>query len=157
MAKKPKAEKATETNVPVNAKIGKNEPHTSREFLRKEFTPEEIEAKGRKLAQLTADKKKIENDKKAANSNFKATLDGKTAEIEILMNDIMNGFGQQYVDCRVETHTPNSGMQTIFRIDTGEKVRVESMPMEALQTELALHDEPVGDQDEETEDVDDKE
>lgn len=157
MAKTKAAAKGTEENpVVITAETTKPEFKKTREFLRHNFTEEEITQKGRKLAILSAEKISIENDKKAAMSNFKAKIDGKVAEIELLLNDINNGFGQVYVECEVRPHDPNTGMKSIYRLDTNELVRKESMSSDELQTELALFDAPVGDLAEKHEDVDDK-
>lgn len=150
MAKSTRASKGTET--PVNEKIGKNEPIQSRQFLRHDFTPDEIMKKGQKLAQLSAEKIAIENDKKAAMSDFKAKIDGKDAEMKIIMQDINTGHGQEYVNCITKHHDPTTAMQTIYREDTGEIVRTESMSMEDLQVQMELHDAPLGDPNEENED-----
>lgn len=149
MAKKPKAEKATEQH-PLETTGDDNKvvkTITTREFLRHDYTQEEINQKGRKLAQLGAEKGALEDDKKASASDFKAKIDGKIAEMNILQTEINNGYGNCYVDCRTVMNDPNTGVKTVYRNDTNEIVRTESMSQSELQ--LDIFDQPVDNKEEE--------
>lgn len=146
MPRKPKAETATEnTATPVNNHL-KTQDRISREFVKHDFTEDEILERGKRLASAQQDLGTIETTKKAANKNFAAQIDGKKAEIDLLSNEINNKFTNQYVDCKIVMNDPNSGYKSLYRMDNGAFVRKESMSQEELQ--LDLFDEQLGDQNE---------
>jgi hypothetical protein len=108
----------------------------SKEFLKCEFTHEEIHAKGQQLARINAELSAIESEAKAVASNFKAMKDGKVSEIEVLANHINTGFEHKHVPCLVIYNSPNATMKQVVRKDTGEIIRTESMTADELQLEL---------------------
>lgn len=109
---------------------------TTREFLKYEFTHDEIHDKGLELARLTSEQAAIDNERKAVASEFKAKLDGIAASMETIGKHINNGYEHRYIDCDVIFHKPNTGMKTVYRKDTGEEVRRENMSEEEMQLEL---------------------
>lgn len=120
--------------------VNSKETKLCKEFLKHDFTQDEILEKGTELARINAEKNGIENEKKAVTSSFKAKIDAKDAEIQELSNHINNGFEHRYVQCRVQYNDPNTGYKTIVRLDTGEIVRKESMTAEELQLKFELQD-----------------
>jgi hypothetical protein len=114
------------------------QPKRTIEYLRHDFSQEELLEKAQELAGLTREKGSTEDEKKSANSNFKAQIDKIDAQIRIVSNEISNGYRHQNVDCEIHFNFPNSGMKTIFRKDTGETVKVESMSADEMQLELEL-------------------
>lgn len=113
----------------------------TKEFLKYEFTHEEIHAKGIELARISSEAQSIENERKAVAAEFKAKIDTKDAEIGVLGNHINNGYEYRYIQCTVILNQPNSGKKTIVRNDTNETVRVEDMTPDEMQSELEF-DEP---------------
>lgn len=113
-------------------------PKPCREFLKYSFTQDEILSKGSELARINSEAASIENEKKSITSQFKAKLDEKTAQIEVISNHINNGYEHRYVDCVIHHNDPNTGMKTVYRKDTGEVVKRESMSAEEMQLELEL-------------------
>lgn len=111
-----------------------------REFLKYSFSHEEIHEKGLELARLSSEENSIDKERKAIASEFKAKLDGKAAQIEVIGTQINNGYEHRYIDCECHHHDPNTGMKTVYRKDNGEKVRVESMTPDELQIELELNE-----------------
>lgn len=55
------------------------------------FTPEELQEKGRKLANALQDKAKIEAEKKANADEFKVKIDAKQTEVDVLTENITMG------------------------------------------------------------------
>lgn len=107
-----------------------------REFLKHEFTQDEILEKGKELARLSSEHISIDNERKAVASSFKAQLDGKSAEIEMIGNHINNGYEHRYVECVFVMNDPNTGFKCIYRKDTGETVR--SMPMSQEEMQIGM-------------------
>ena len=110
-------------------------------FLKCEFSQDEILRKGIELARLNLDKTRIDNEKKAVVSEYKAKLDGKDAEIAVIGNQISNGFEHRNVECQIDWHSPTTGKKTTTRLDTNEVIRIESMTAEEMQMEIEF--EPV--------------
>lgn len=110
----------------------------TKEFLKYQFTHDELHQKGSDLARINSELISIENEKKAVTAEFKAKQDGKQAEIEVISNHINNGYEHRYIECEVRFNDPNTGMKTIYRKDNGELVRKESMTEEEMQYELEL-------------------
>jgi hypothetical protein len=112
----------------------------SKEFLKYEFTHDEIHQKGIELARLSSEHIAIDNERKAIASSFKAKIDGKVAEIEMIDNQINNGYEHRYIDCEVHYNNPNTGIKSTFRKDNGALVKKESMTPEELQIEIQYSD-----------------
>ena len=109
-----------------------------KQFLKCQFTHDEIHAKGVELARITSEATSLENEKKAVISQCNAKLDGKQAEIEVIGNHINSGYEHRYIECTIVYNDPNTGMKTIYRDDTGEAVRSDSMSHEEMQLEFDL-------------------
>lgn len=107
-----------------------------KEFLKYEFSHDEIHAKGIELARLSSESIAIENERKAVAAEFKAKIDTKEAEIGVLGNHINNGYEYRYIDCTVILNHPNTGKKTIVRNDTKEKVGEYDMTPSEMQNEL---------------------
>jgi len=114
-------------------------PHkATREFLKYIFSHDEIHEKGSELARLNSEAAKISDEKKSVTSSFKAQLDEKNAQIGVIGQHINNGYEHRYVECEIHYNDPNTGMKTIYRKDTGEVVKKETMTAEEMQLELEL-------------------
>lgn len=122
----------------MTTKKSKIKTKPTKEFLKYEFTEDEIHQKGLDLARLNKEHAAIESEKKSVVSGFKAKIDATMTDIETLSNHINNGHEHRYIDCEVRFHDPNTGMKSIFRKDNGELVKKESMSDEEMQTELEL-------------------
>ena len=107
-----------------------------REFVKRNFTPEEIVEKANDLANENQRKRRLENDKKSAMSSYKSQIDEVDARISQLSQDITNGYCNEWMVCTVEMDTPNPGFKTIRHPITNEVVRVAPMEEEDFQTEM---------------------
>ena len=117
------------------------QPKKSRQFLKHEFSHDEIHEKGIELARLSAEKASLEKEKTAVTSDFKAKIDGKASAIDLLGQHINSGYEHRNIDCLIHYHNPSAGKKTTVRTDTNELVRVESMNAEEMQSELEFEEE----------------
>ena len=115
-------------------------PKKTRQFLKHEFSHDEIHEKGIELARLSAEKASLEKEKTAVTSDFKAKIDGKASEIDLIGQHINSGHEHRNIECLIYYHNPSQGKKTIVRTDTNEVVRVESMNAEEMQTEFEFEE-----------------
>lgn len=108
----------------------------AKHFLKYQFTHDEIHGKGIELARITSELAAIENERKAVASEFKAKIDTKSAEMEVLGNHINNGYEHRYIACTEILNQPRIGIKTIVRNDTNEIVSETAMNSDEMQSEL---------------------
>ncbi len=108
--------------------------------LQVKLTPEEIKERGQQLASVTREKLAVLNAKADAMKAYREQLQEFEDEQMRLARIIQWGEEKRHVSCMVNFHTPNVGMKTIYRADTGELVREESMAPEECQEQL-FHEE----------------
>lgn len=65
------------------------------------FTPEELDQKSKQLAKACEDRNALEDQKKSVMSDFKAKIDQKAAEINILSGHINSGYEYVTKTCNV--------------------------------------------------------
>lgn len=106
------------------------------EFLKYDFTHDELHSMGMQLSRLSAEQISLENEKKASASNFKAKIDSNTAIIEGLSGKINSGYEHREVKCIVVFNQPVSGTKTIYRADSWKIVEQVAMTPYEMQTEL---------------------
>lgn len=116
----------------------KKQTEIIKQNLKVDFSHDEIHEFGNQLANITNEVKELTNAKKSAMSDFKAKIDGKTADAESLSTKIANGYEYRNVECEVRFNKPNTGRKQIVRKDTGEMVSEESMTAEELQLEMEI-------------------
>jgi hypothetical protein len=109
---------------------------TITEFLKYDYTPDEIRELGRDLARKTTENAEVELQLAAVKSQFKDRQSRLTAEISTLSRQVANGYEHRNVECKIQWHTPRLGMKTIIRCDTGEVVRETQMSNEERQQML---------------------
>jgi len=106
------------------------------EFLRYEFTEEEVRDRSKKLALAVQTQVQAQEEQKAAVAQFKERIESCVSQIGRLSRDINMGWEMRTIDCRVEYHYPVMGTKRISRIDTGEVVREIAMLTSELQENL---------------------
>ena len=131
------AEKSQSKNTNMKTEEPKKTKQ-SKQFLKYQFTHDEIHEKGIELARLSSEAIAIENERKAVAAEFKAKIDTKDAEIGVLGNHINNGYEYRYIECTEIFNMPRTGIKTIMRNDTKEKVSEVQMSPDELQSELAF-------------------
>jgi hypothetical protein len=114
-------------------------PTTITKFLRYEFTPEELQAKGKELAEQHDKRARLEEEFEAVKAQFKE----RTATIERdsgkLSRQITSGFEMRDIECACQWNIPVNGRVRIARKDTGEVVEERDMTSIERQEELPLN------------------
>jgi hypothetical protein len=109
---------------------------TITEFLKYDFTPDEVRELGKELARKTTENAELELQLAAVKSQFKDKTTRLAADISALSRQVANGYEHRNVECKIQWHTPRLGMKTIIRCDTGEVVRETQMSNEERQEML---------------------
>ncbi len=99
----------------------------STEQLECVLTQEELVEKGRKLSKETQRRNSLEDEKKSVNSSLKASIDACNAEINRLGIIVSNGKEMREVECETHFNTPQDGIKSLIRTDTGEVIREQPM------------------------------
>ena len=103
-----------------------------------QFTKEELAEKANRLASACNDLQKLEEEKKTFNSGFKYKLDGKSAEISLLSNNISTG--EEYITRSCDCEYDFDNKEKIYRLNGMEVGRVAMTPSD-YQTDLELTEE----------------
>ena len=96
------------------------------EFLKYEFSPDEVKEMSIDMAQKTITAKNLEEQKKAVDSDFKSQIDAAKLEANSLARKIRDGHEYRNIDCKKEINF-ETGMTKIIRMDTGEQVTERKM------------------------------
>ena len=112
-----------------------------REYIKRDLpvtlTETEVLQKAKELAKFQQDKVSFEEQAKSASANYKDKIAGAQLNINILSREITNGYEQRMIDCYWEsdyaTRTKN-----LFRTDTGESVKTETISASEMQKEMDL-------------------
>lgn len=91
------------------------------------FTQDELRGKADELADKVARRESLEEEKKRVGADYKARIDATTSDINLLARHITERCEYQQVECQAYLDFPDHGKKTIFRVDTGEEVGVETM------------------------------
>lgn len=97
-------------------------PKIEKRYLRYDFTAVETHTMSVELASKHQEMVNVENQKKAATSQFSSRLSNIKSSIGELSDKVANGFEIREVTCDVVYHRPRQGMKTLTRKDTGEKI-----------------------------------
>lgn len=97
------------------------------EYLRYEYTPDEITAAAHDLATANRKRDGIEQRKKEVVASLKSEFEEQNSAITRLSNLIAMGFEYRDIEVRIELDTPESGKKRTIRLDTGEEVSVKPM------------------------------
>lgn len=89
------------------------------------FTPEELERKGKELAELELKKTKLENERKEIASSYKVQIDDIEEIVFTLSNHISTGFEMR----------PEPGL---FDAGQNDGARAEAMPENIEQPEIPV-------------------
>ncbi len=108
------------------------------EYLRYDYTQEEIKAAGSDLAAANHKRDSIERRKKEIVASLTAELEEQKAAITRLSDMIRMGFEWRDIEVRVELDTPIQGQKRVVRLDTGEEVAVKRMTDDDRQMVLDL-------------------
>jgi hypothetical protein len=117
------------------------EQRTISRLLRCELTTDELLAAGKRLAEKSTEMAELEADKKRINDDFKAKISAIEAEVGTLVSRVTTGYEHRNVECVELYDNPERGRKTITRKDTMQRVAVEDMTFNDQQRELALESE----------------
>lgn len=96
------------------------ETRIERRTLKHVFTEQELLALSEDLAVKNQDLMSVENEKKSVVSGYGSRINEIKEGIGALSNKVANKFEHREVDCEVQYHTPEKGIKTLTRGDTGE-------------------------------------
>lgn len=112
------------------------------EYLKYTFTDEELLVLSKTMAKKNQDLGEVEADKKRIVADFTAKVQTFESEISTLARKVYSGYEHRQVECKVMYHTPDIGMKTIVRTDSGEVVREEAMSTSERQEILPFVEPP---------------
>lgn len=110
----------------------------STEYLKYEFTDEEIAEVARDLAAANRKRASLEQRKKEVDAAIKAEIESENSVIGRLSNLIVVGHEYRDIEVRIELDTPEPGKKRIVRLDTGEEVAVKNMTDQDRQMVIDL-------------------
>jgi hypothetical protein len=106
------------------------------EYLRYDFSGEELLEIAKTLARETQEFAAPEDRKKQVMSDFKAQLDAKATDVALLSRKVSNGHEYRMIGCEVRFNDPMKGKKTVIRMDTGEIVKTAFMSGDEMQENL---------------------
>lgn len=110
-------------------------PETCKEYLRRNFTPEECLILGAKMSQAYMELAKVNEDLASIKADFKGRITNLEGEVSNYSRMLNAGYEMTNVDC-VVTRDHDRKMVIITRMDTGEFVRERKMTIDELQRPL---------------------
>jgi hypothetical protein len=124
----------------------KRKPVKVQEYLRYDFSQEELRQKAKDLALSVQKQARAQEEQKAAQAQFKQRIEFEAAQIAALSNNISMGWDMRNIDCEVQYHTPSQGWKRTVRLDTREVVNEVAMSTYEMQEKL-FEDADAGDGD----------
>jgi len=112
--------------------------HKTKQFLRHNFSDEELLDLSRELAQKQHTLQEARERKKAVTAAANQEIALAEAEISVLSGKVHSGYEHRSVWCRWQMDYPYRGKKTLIREDDGSTVRTADMNEEDRQEELAL-------------------
>lgn len=118
------------------SKYAKKPDKTIKRYLRHNFSDADRAEIAKELASANLQKKRVEDEKKSVNSDFKSRLDRLDADINKLSQSLSSDFEMRNVECEVYYDLPEKGLKTIVNGETHETVSVEKMDPDEMQMPL---------------------
>lgn len=110
----------------------------STEYLRRNYTADEIIRMGSELAGAHNRLADIKKEKEVVTAQFKERQAQIEQTVEQLSRNICTQFEMANVRCRLAYGDPNPMEVTYYRLDNGEKVKMRAMLPDEMQDELPL-------------------
>lgn len=114
----------------------------TRESCRHVLTIDQLLQAGREMAETQNEVGRLEEDFKSVRDDWKAKISSAESRLTNLSGRISRGYDMKDTECTVYMDTPEEGLKTCLRNDTGEKVWVQEMTGSDKQLPLPLDDEP---------------
>lgn len=118
-------------------KYGKKPDKLIKRYLRHDFSDADRAELAKELASANLRKKRVEDEKKSVNSDFKSRIDRLDADINKLSQSLSSDFEMRNVECEVYYDLPEKGLKTIVNGETHETVSVEKMEPDEMQMPLS--------------------
>lgn len=118
------------------SKYAKKPDKTIKRYLRHNFSDADRAEIAKELASANLQKKRVEDEKKSVNSDFKSRLDRLDADINKLSQSLSSDFEMRNVECEVYYDLPEKGLKMIVNGETHETVSVEKMDPDEMQMPL---------------------
>lgn len=109
-----------------------------KETCRHPLTTEQLLDAGKQLAETQNEVGRLEDDFKSVRDDWKAKISAAEARLTTLSGRISRGYDMKETSCTVTMDTPEDGLKTCTRDDTGEKVWVREMTEQDKQLTLPL-------------------
>jgi len=106
--------------------------------LRVNLTNDEIRERGKIAAKLVGEIGTLQDEKKQSAKHYVAEIDSRQTQVKHLSYTIDSGFEERDVTCLVMLDSPQVGLKTTVRLDTGEEVETEAMTDSDRQRTLPL-------------------
>ncbi len=113
----------------------------ARETCRHTLTTDQLLEAGRQLAETQNEVGQLEDDFKSVRDDWKARISAAEARVTTLSGRISRGYDMKDTECTVYMDTPDVGLKTCLRDDTGERVWVRDMTESDKQLVLQLDEE----------------
>lgn len=117
-------------------KYGKKPDKLIKRYLRHDFSDADRAELAKELASANLRKKRVEDEKKSVNSDFKSRIDRLDADINKLSQSLSSDFEMRNVECEVYYDAPEKGLKTVINCETREVVAVEKMDPDEMQMPL---------------------
>lgn len=114
------------------------EKRKTTEVLKHTFTQEEVISKAMESAQEIQALESSRETLKEVSAQFKADIAKHEKRILELSRQINQGYDYRDMECEWHIDVPEPGMKSLFRLDSRELVRVDSMLPSEKQQELPL-------------------
>ena len=105
------------------------------ELIKHTLSEEELKTISSEMAKQTIDRQGAEEAKKGVMSDFKARIDGLTADIARAARRVTTGYEHRDIKCRVEMDF-EQGMVFYYRTDTGELAKERPMRPDERQKNM---------------------
>jgi len=108
--------------------------------LQHDFSMDELNELGRKLAELFEKKVEVDAELKEVKSEFKSKIDNLDSQMARTSHSRRCKYEYRDTECEVQYHEPEVGMLRIVRLDTMQEVEVKKMSEGECQGILPLED-----------------
>lgn len=100
------------------------------------LTDDERTEKSKDLARHHLEIGRLTDEKKAIVDEYKHKISTHESKVGMLSTQIHAGFESREIQCWWEMNVPETGLKTLYRSDTCERVEVEKMNQEDMQFDI---------------------
>jgi len=126
-------EAATEVLKGLN---GKGKVKETTEWLRYDFSNDELLDKARELGRAGQEISCLESQLDSVKKDLNAKIAALEATRGMLGNHVTSGYEMRNLKCEIRYNDPEDKTKTVVRVDTGEVIRTAKMESHELQEEI---------------------